>query len=59
MAPGGAPHILRLRPDLRERLVREAEARGVQPGWLANKLIEESLDRLLPPEQFRLTRPPA
>lgn len=36
----------RLRPELRERLKAEAEARGISSGRLANKLIQEGLDNL-------------
>lgn len=47
---------LRLSAELRERVVAEAEARGVEARWLVNQLITEGLDNLLPAEQFRLTR---
>lgn len=46
-------------PEVLDRLDREAEARGVSRSWLAAKLLEEGLDRLLPASEFRLTAPRA
>lgn len=48
---------LRLPVALRERVVAEAAARRLEPGWLVARLIEEGLDNLVPAEEFNLTRP--
>ena len=58
MARNGQPHILRLRSDLKKRLIEEAQARNVEPVWLANRLIQEGLEHLRPVEEFRLICPP-
>lgn len=43
-------------PDaLHERLTKEAEARGVSVKWLVARLLGESVDRLVPAENFSLT----
>lgn len=47
----------RLPHDLHARLERAATERGVKTTWLVTKLLEEGLDRALPPSEFRLTRP--
>lgn len=39
-----------------ERLDTAAGDRGVARSWLADRLLAEALDRLVPPENFRLTR---
>jgi hypothetical protein len=53
--PGQAVHV---RMVIVERLRAEAEARGVSIAWMANKLLAEGLERLLPADEFRLTRDP-
>lgn len=47
---------LRLTPDLAARLAAAAAGHGVSANWVAERLIKEGLDRLIPPEEFRLTR---
>lgn len=47
---------IRLPVELHERLVRSAEERDVSTNWLMVKAISEFLDRLIPIEEFSLTR---
>lgn len=51
------PTQVRFDADLHERLDTEAKARMVSVSWLVNRLVRESLDRLVPVEEYRLTRP--
>jgi len=46
---------LRVSDDVAARLDDAAAARGVSRGWLANRLLTEALDRIKPPDEFRLT----
>lgn len=48
----------RLDTELIERLQKEADARVVSMTWLVRRLLEEGLDRLVPVEEFSLTRRP-
>lgn len=48
---------IRFPDDLHERLKEVAEERGFSINYVVVKAVEESLDRLLPPEELRLTRP--
>ncbi len=41
---------------LSERLRFEAEERDVDVRWFISRLLTEGLTRLIPPEEFRLTR---
>lgn len=47
---------IRFPPDLHRRLHEEAEARELSANFLVVKAVEEFLDRLIPSEEFRLTR---
>ena len=49
---------LRINPRTWARLKREAADRDVSVNWLAGRLLEDGLGRLLPAAEFRLTRPP-
>lgn len=50
---------LRIRPELLARLDDAARERVVGRNWLIVKLLEEGLDRLVPADELRLTRPPS
>lgn len=47
----------RLSAELRQRLADAAESYGLPVNYLAAKLLAEALDNLVPPEEFRFTRP--
>lgn len=47
---------VRIRPDLHAELVKRAEAFGVSMSWLTNKALEEALQNMVDPTDFRLTR---
>lgn len=48
---------LRLTPEVHQRLIEEAEARGVSLNWLVDRLLAEAVERLVPVEEgWRLTR---
>ena len=47
---------IRFPPEMLETLHKEAAARGVTTNWMVCKLVQEGLDRLLPPSEMRLTR---
>lgn len=47
---------IRFPPELHRRLHEEAEARELSANFLVVKAVEEFLDRLIPSEEFRLTR---
>jgi predicted HicB family RNase H-like nuclease len=47
---------IRFPDELHERLKQAADERDVSINFLVVKAVEESLSRLLPPEEFRLTR---
>ena len=48
---------IRLKPDVWGRLKIAAIERDLSMNYLAGKAIEEFLDRLIPVEEFSLTRP--
>lgn len=50
---------IRFRPGVHERLVIAAAERDVSVSWLVGKGVEEFLDRLIPVDELRLTRPVA
>ena len=56
--PPEAASAVHLRPEIVAQLRTEAQARGVSIAWMANKLLAEGLDCLLPAGEFRLTRDP-
>lgn len=47
---------VRLAPELVDRLRDEAAARDVSVNWLVKKAIEDFLGRVIPADEFRLTR---
>lgn len=47
---------IRFPPELHARLVEEAGARGVPLNWLVCRLLTESLERLVPADEMRLTK---
>lgn len=47
---------LRVPPELHERLTAEAHARRLNLNYFVTKLLEEGLDRLIPADEFTLTR---
>lgn len=47
---------VRLRPDLHEQIVKAAAEREVSVNWMVNRAIEDFLPRLIPIEEFTLTR---
>ncbi len=49
-------HIVHVSGVVHERLEVEADARGVSMSWLANKLLTESLELLIPAAELKLTR---
>lgn len=48
---------IRFRPELHRRLTKAAEERDLSINWLVNRAVEEFLDRLIPADEFVLTRP--
>lgn len=49
--------MFRFDPGLHERLTAAANERGITNlNWFVNKLLDEALDDLLPPSEFRLRR---
>ena len=48
--------IVRVPDELGDKLREEAEARGVTVTWMANRLLTEALSRLIPADEFSLTR---
>jgi hypothetical protein len=49
---------LRIPPVLYEQVKNAADERGVGVNWLIVRLIAEGMERLIPVEELRLTRPP-
>jgi hypothetical protein len=49
---------LGLSPELWDRLTEAAKGFGFPTKVLGNRLLEEALDNLVSPSEFRLTRPP-
>ncbi len=47
---------MRVSEDVHERIRSEAEARGVSMSWFAERLLIESIERLLPGQKMRLTK---
>lgn len=47
---------IRFPDELHERLKEAAEERGLSINYVVVKAVEEFLDRLIPIEEFRLTR---
>lgn len=47
---------IRVSPALNDRLHAEAAARGLSINLLASALLAEGLDRLIPADEWRLTR---
>jgi predicted transcriptional regulator len=47
---------VRLPPELHERLLNEAGARDLSANYLMVRAIEEFLDRLVPVDEWKLTR---
>lgn len=47
---------MRLPVELHRRLADEAAARDVPTNYLVTRLLEESLERLIPVEELTLTR---
>lgn len=50
---------VRFDPDLHARLVQAASERGLSANYLVNVAIADFLDRLIPVEEIRWTRPAA
>lgn len=49
---------VRLDPDVDARLEEAAAERMVSASWLVNRLVRDGLERLVPVDELRLTRPP-
>lgn len=47
---------IRFPEELHERLRQAAESYGLPLNFLVVKAMEDFLDRMIPPEEFRLTR---
>lgn len=54
----GPTTSLRLPPELLDRLRAEAEARDLSMTYLVRKAVEEFLDRLIPVDEWKLTKDP-
>lgn len=48
--------LMRMKPELHERLRVAAEERDLPMTWLANRAIERLLDELIPADEWSLTR---
>lgn len=49
---------LRLPPDVHSSLQEAAEERGLSINWLVTRAVREFLDRLIPADEFKMTRDP-
>jgi predicted HicB family RNase H-like nuclease len=47
---------IRLPRDLDDRLRAEADARGVSITWLVTTLLRQTVERLIPADEWKLTR---
>lgn len=47
---------IRFDRDVHDRLVIEAETRMVSITWIVNQLVREGLERIVPADEFVLTR---
>ena len=47
---------LRVAEDVHERIRAEADERGLSMSRLAEQLLRESIERLLPPQKVRFTK---
>lgn len=47
---------IRFPDELHERLKQAAEERGLSINYVVVKAVEDFIDRLIPAEEFRLTR---
>jgi predicted DNA-binding protein len=47
---------IRFPDELHDRLKQAADERGLSINYVVTKAVEEFLDRLIPIEEFRLTR---
>lgn len=47
---------MRLRPEIHDRLTAAAAERDVTAAWLANRLLAQALDNLVPADEMTLTR---
>ena len=55
----GRIHLtIRISPELHERVKQAADDRLVSTNLLLTKLIEDGMERLIPVDEIRLTRPP-
>lgn len=58
MARSRVGQSIRFEPALYQRIKDAASERGVSVNWLVEKLLAESLDRLIPVNEFSITRKP-
>lgn len=49
---------IRFPPDTHARLKAAAEERDLSINWMVVKAVDEMLDRLIPVDEFRITRSP-
>lgn len=47
---------IRFVPEVHDRLVAAAEERDVSINWLVNRAVEQFLDRLIPVDEWEITR---
>ena len=52
----GVPTMVRLPPAVHEQLAVEALARDRSIAWMVTRLVSEGLERLVPADEFKLTR---
>lgn len=48
--------VVRLKPDLHAKLRAEARARDLSVTYLLNRAVEDLLERLVPVDEWKLTR---
>jgi predicted DNA-binding protein len=54
--PGRTTTAIRFPNELHDHLKQAADERGLSINYVVVKAVEEFLDRLIPVEEFRLTR---
>jgi hypothetical protein len=52
-----AVKTIQISDPVHERLVKASQDFGFPISFIANKLLDEAMDNLIPTEEFRLTRP--
>lgn len=54
--PKRTASAIRFSPELHDRLQAAAEERDVSVNWLVNRAVADFLERLIPVDEWRITR---